>query len=321
MAESQFLADLHGRFGAPRDQVVDLVRRVTGAGVADLQRIARGYDNEVYRVDLDTRVVVYVRIRRDGYGFDHEPWAMSQARDHGVPVPTIIGLDRVEGKDGDRPAMVIAQAPGRQLKELLPGLTPADRHTALTDLGRVLTRLHQVRTPGVWRPGDDGTWPDPAELRRGYARDRRAEHDQLVAAGLTAAETERTLASLDLSPDPPERDFVLCHGDLSPEHVFVDTELRVSCLIDWGMWHGGSVTGELAYVSTTFSPDDFAAVLEGHGYDPADDDLRRKISLSVTSLQIGHIAHHVTIGDHEGTAHNVAALRRALAELEANPGR
>jgi len=321
MTESRFLADLHARFGAPRDQIVELIRRVTGSDVAELRRIVRGYDNEVYRVDLETRVVVFVRIRRDGYGFDNEPWAMDQARDHGVPVPTIIGLDRVEGNGGDRPAMVITQAPGRQLKDLLPLLDPADRGSALTDLGRVLARLHQVRTPGVWRPGDDGTWPDPVEGRRGYIRDRRAEHDQLVAAGLTAAEIERTLEFLDLSPNPPEDDFVLCHGDVGPEHVFVDADLRVSSLIDWGMWHGGSVLGELAYLSTTFSPDDFAVVLEGHGYDPTDDDLRRRIALSVASLQIGHIAHHVNINDPEGIEHNVVSLRRALADLDANPGR
>jgi aminoglycoside phosphotransferase (APT) family kinase protein len=279
-----------------------------------VQRITRGYDNEVHRVDLESGARVFVRIRRDEGGYDDEAWAMSQARDHGVPVPEVIGIDEVAADQGVRAAMVITPAPGRQLKELSSLLRPAERRIALADLGRVVDRLHQIRAPGPWRPGDDGRWPDPAELRQGYIRDRRAEHDQLVAAGLTAAEVERTLAALEPSPNPPAKDFVLCHGDLSPEHVFVDSDLSISCLIDWGMWHGGSALGELAYLSTSFGPNDFASILEGRGT-RLDDELRRTIALVVVSLQIGHIAHHVTIGDQEGTEHNVAALRRALADL------
>lgn len=315
MTQSRFLADLHAGFETPRDRVVTLVRRLTEAGVGDLRRIVRGYDNEVYRVDLDTGAVAFVRIQRQGGAFDGELWAMEQARDHGVPVPAVVGVGAIDDQDGERAVMVVSPAPGVQLKESLPGLSPADRRAALTDLGRVLERLHAVRTPGVWRPDHEGHWPDPMEVRHGFARDRRAEHDQLVAAGLSDAEIEQTFAMLEVSPDPPERDFVLCHGDVSPEHVFVDADLRVSCLIDWGMWHGGSVIGELAYVAATFSPDDTAAVLTRHGYDPADDDLRRRITRTVVTQRIGYIAHHVSVGDHENTERNVATLRRALAEL------
>ena len=39
---------------------------------------------------------------------------------------------------------------------------------------------------------------------------------------------------------------VLCHGDVSPVHVFVDPEMQVVGLIDWGMWHGGPAVSELA---------------------------------------------------------------------------
>ncbi|WP_152365509.1 phosphotransferase family protein [Microlunatus speluncae] len=314
MTESRFLAHLHAQFATPREQVAALVHRVTGSEVAATQRIVRGYDNEVYRVDLEPSTRVFVRIRRRPGGFDDELWAMAQARDHGVPVPEVIGVDEVPDERGPRAAMVITPAPGRQLKELLPSLGPAERRAVLTDLGRVIDRLHQIRTPGVWRPDDDGRWPDPAGVRHGYIRDRRAEHDRLAAAGLTPTELEQTLAALEPSLNPPAADFVLCHGDLSPEHVFVAADHSVSCLIDWGMWHGGSALGEFAYLSTTFAPDDLATILEGQGRQ-LDDDLRRTIATATVSLQIGHIAHHVTIGDRDGTDQNVAQLRRALATL------
>ncbi|MFC7625421.1 phosphotransferase family protein [Microlunatus sp. GCM10028923] len=313
MAQSEFLVDLHRRFATPRVAVTDLVRRTTGAEAMELDRIARGYDNEVYRVTLDSGTCVYVRIRSRGDDFTEELWAMSQARDHGVPVPEIVGVDRISDDHGDRAAMVITPAPGRQFAESADKLTTEERGSALADLGRVVARLHEVSTPGPWRPDDHGQWPDPAELRKGFIRDRRAEHDRLAAAGMSAAEIEVTFAMLEISPEPAAAGFVLCHGDLSPEHVFID-DGRATCLIDWGMWHGGSRLGELTYLSNTFARDDFAVILEGYGR-PLDDELRRQLATVTMSQRIGHVAHHVSIGDRAATERNVGLMRRALAEL------
>jgi aminoglycoside phosphotransferase (APT) family kinase protein len=69
---------------------------------------------------------------------------------------------------------------------------------------------------------------------------------------MTFAEVDRVMGLLEVSPDPPRAGFVLCHGDVSAEHVFVDSNQQVSGLIDWGMWHSGSLTGELASVASAF---------------------------------------------------------------------
>ena len=50
VAESPLLADLHGRFGLLRTTVVYLAEHATGCKVEEVERIVRGYDNEVYRV-------------------------------------------------------------------------------------------------------------------------------------------------------------------------------------------------------------------------------------------------------------------------------
>lgn len=315
MAASEFLVDLHRRFATPRVVVTDFVRRAIGTEAVELDRITRGYDNEVYRVTLASGARVYVRIRSDEEDFAGELWAMDLARDHGIGVPQVLGTGRITGEQGDRAAMVITPAPGGQFRELADGLSPAERRSVLADLGRVVARLHEIRAPGPWRPDAEGHWPDPAELRAGYIRDRLAEHDQLVAAGLSPAEVEATFATLHASPEPAACGFVLCHGDLSPEHVFVD-DGRVTCLIDWGMWHGGSRLGELTYLSNTFTRGDFAAILDGYGR-PLDDELRRELATVTVSNRIGHLAHHVIIGDQAGVERNVALMRRAFAELRA----
>ncbi len=318
MSES-FLHELHSRFSAPRDAVLQFVEQVIGSSVESLSRVVRGYDNEVYRTESVDSGAVYIRIRPDDCedrAFELEAWAMEKARDAGVPVPEVLAIDRIATVGARREAMVVRAAPGLPLESMIGGLSERDRHTVLVNLGRTLGQLHSVGMPGMWRPDQRGHWPSPDDLCRGFIAERRTERRHLVRAGLTDAEIEHTYSVLQEFPGPGPIGPVLCHGDIGPDHVFIDSALRVSGMIDWGMWHGGSIIGELAYLLKKFPADDFEAVLEGHGSCSADDPgFRRKIAASLAQQQIGHIAHHVIIGDEQGVRRNLSDLRRALAEL------
>lgn len=313
---SPFLAELHRQFGVPRSVVVRLAEKADGGHVEKVERVVRGYDNEVYRVGLAAGLAVYVRIRRYGEGqLDQEVWAMAQARDAGLPVPEVLAMDAASELTGGHPVMVVAAAAGRPLEQVLARASPADRQRVLIRLGSTLAQLHSVPAPGVWRPDSFGQWPDPDRLRQGFIAERRGEVELLLTAGLTPAEVDRASALLDLSPDPPGTGFVLCHGDVSPEHVFIDAALRVSGLIDWGEWHGGSPIGELALIASTFGWDDLEPVLQGYGHSPSGDISRGQIATTAVGQLTGHIAHHISLNDPEGASQNVAALRRALRIL------
>lgn len=318
VTDSGFLAEWHARFQVPRAAVVELVERAAGTRVTSLKRLAVGDENEVYRAGLDGGSAVYARIRRPGEGsFEWEVWAMERARAAGVPVPDIHAVEMVDTDDeGARAAMVVAEASGRQLAELLPTLTREQRHTALTNLGRALARVHAVRTPGVDRPDMDGGWPDPAEVLRAFVVERTGHRRHLVTAGLNPAEVETVIGLIGQSPDTPARtEPVLCHGDLHAAHVFVDDDLDVSGMIDWGLWHGGTAIGDLAYLSMRYEASDFDAILTGHGAGrtnaPA---FRRRLALSVVNQAIGHLAWSQSIGNAVDTAQNIAALRTALTD-------
>lgn len=181
----------------------------------------------------------------------------------------------------------------------------------LTDLGRVLKTLHSVKTAGVWRPGGHGQSPDPHQLRRGFIAERTAERPRLIEAGLSSTEVDNTIAVLGTSPDtPPLTDFVLCHGDVTPEHIFIGPDHRVSGLIDWGGWHGGSPVGELAYVASwAFAEPDLTTLITGYGW-TTDRPLREALARSLVNNLVGHVAHHVSIGDIEGTTNVTRSLRR-----------
>lgn len=135
---------------------------------------------------------------------------------------------------------------------------------------------------------------------------------------MTRAEVDRVMALLEASPDPPRAGFVLCHGDVNAEHVFVDAQQEVSGLIDWGMWHSGSRTGELAHVADTFGWADLDPVLQEYGYGAPkeDNELRQRLATTLAVQLIGHIAHHVVIGDLADAASNVRSVRRALRVLD-----
>lgn len=70
-------------------------------------------------------------------------------------------------------------------------------------------------------------------------------------AGLTDDEVEQVVRWLPEFGRVPVGHPTLCHGDLNTEHVFVDDQLRVSGMIDWGMWCGGSLIMELATMACT----------------------------------------------------------------------
>ncbi|HVX43525.1 MAG TPA: aminoglycoside phosphotransferase family protein [Mycobacteriales bacterium] len=305
----EFLPEWHSRFAVTPSALQNFLRATLDSDAAAGDRIVGGYDNEVYRVVLEAGRPAYVRIRRPDDGdFTDEIRAMEWASTAGVPVPAVLATGDVEG----RPAMILAGARGHPLADCEAG----DRRAALLSLGRMLRRLHEVVTPGYWRPGPDDQWEQDAErLRRGFVADRAAERADLLAAGFTPAEIDRMITEISIPVTPPPRGPVLCHGDPTPEHIYVDERAEVVDVIDWGMWCGGWPVDDLAYMARTYSRSDLEIVLRGHGDSLADDEFRRRLWRTSIGQGIGHLAHHARIGDGAGVERNSGALRVALCEL------
>jgi len=309
------LAGWQGTFGTPEAEVVAFVRRAIGVTPVGLRRLVVGDENEVYRVDVDDAGAVYVRIQRPGAtGFDPELWAMGLARDAGIPVPALLGRGPIESADGGvRDAMVIAAATGTQLSELLPTLTSDDRRLVMHNIGTTVAELHAVGTPGVGRPDPAGVWPAVEDEAARYLGECRRQIAYLERAGLARVEIDAVDQLIGTSPDTPTRaNPVLCHGDLHAAHVFLDDH-RVTGIIDWGLWHGGSIIDDLSSMSMVHDQGDVDAILAAHGPPiGVGDDLRDRLALSVVHQALGHIAWHVDIGNERGVDHYVTRLRSAL---------
>lgn len=301
-----FLHELHARFAVDESALDEFVRRAMGSPAVAVHRIVGGYDNEVYRVEFDAGTHVYVRIRQaDDDDFDDEVRAMELARSADVPVPAVLTVGTV---DPGRPAMIVAPARGRPLTEI------PDRRHAMESLGRLLRRLHDISMPGYWRPNHNNQWVgDPLVARRGFVADRAGERDYLLRAGFSHDEIDRMIAAI--SVPPPSGGPVLVHGDPTAEHVYVDEAGDVVDLIDWGMWCGGWPVDDLAYAIRVYPRAEVDALLAGHGDTLADPMFRQLIWRTAIGQGIGHLAHHLRIGDTAGAERNARGLVEALTEL------
>ncbi len=317
MDRTTYVNELHNRFSVPRPVIVTVVERATDRKVATAHRVIRGDEYEVHRVHLTDGSVVYLRVawpgsRRTSTHF--EAWAMGQARDAGLPVPEVLAVESIESAEGDRAAMVLREAPGRQLRFVLPLLSADRRAAVLGELGRTPRALHAVAMPGAGVPDDHGRWEDPETSRRGYLAAVSDDSRHLGPAGLTSAEVDRVLGILHGSIVPLEDPPVLCHGDVSPEHVFVDAELRVVGLIDWGMWHASSAASELAGLGMLYRSADLDTIIAGHGF-PTDSAAQDQIHWHTIAQASGQIRWLVVSNQGEEVVGPVTALRTALSKI------
>lgn len=144
-------------------------------------------------------------------------------------------------------------------------------------------------------------------------RDRTAERPQLLAAGLRADEID-AIFSITLAGDPPlDHQPVLCHGDLGQDHIFVDANLTLTGVIDFGEFQGGLPIVDFARLSLGCSPEELAWVQEGYTNQAllADNFAQRLRQIRLNFLS-GSLAHCVRIADHEEVVIVVATIRDML---------
>jgi aminoglycoside phosphotransferase (APT) family kinase protein len=219
-----WLDELHGRLVTPNEVIAEAVARAVGARPAAKERITLGEVNEVYRVEASNGERVIVRVSHGSRRHRGETWAIERCREAGVPTPEVLAVEDVEldGREGS--ICIQRQIEGTPLDHLMASLPEAEIHRLVEEAGRILARIHSVRTEGSGYIGPDG---------RGTARGSVAEEvlsleeEPILAAaskvGVETTSVERLIAEL--------RDNIavfqgiearLIHGDYGGKHLLVD---------------------------------------------------------------------------------------------------
>ncbi|HEY6739455.1 MAG TPA: aminoglycoside phosphotransferase family protein [Actinopolymorphaceae bacterium] len=305
----------HAQVSTPRAVLDDLVHRALGTGIDRADRIVDGYSNEVYRVRCRSGQDVVVRVLR----FDDDvTWEVSagearvieSARSVGVPAPEILwhGMVRMDGSEF--PVMVQGTVSGRPLGEVIGRLSTRERVDVLTEIGGLVARLNGVHVDDV----RDWSTAMAADLSDRYAR-----RDTILAGGFSAPEFDRMLDLLEeYVREFPCEQWVLCHGDLGPKHIFVtgdgDGTVRVSGIIDFGDWKPGAPVHDLAVLRVRGPDLELPPLLAGYGA-PSEERYRRRLNLhtllvALCSLEIG-----VDEGDQACIARSGHLIRTLVTDL------
>ncbi|GHO79312.1 hypothetical protein KSD_70830 [Ktedonobacter sp. SOSP1-85] len=229
----------------------EIVQKAIGTRIEQMTRINKGQSNEVYFIDLKDGSFV-LRIAK---GFDYdifaiERWAMQEVSQRGVPIAAILAQGSVVERDEVISYQVQEKLPGEPLDSLLAqGKVGRDRSERLTEqAGELLAAIHSV-SPFGW-----GRITKPHQgIYASFEKwiitfQERSERFNKALAQFTSLgvprfeEVWQKLRSLETCAIHKP---VLLHYDLSPDHIFVDSDDRITGVIDWGAVHSGDPVRDL----------------------------------------------------------------------------
>lgn len=312
----EFLNRRHAEDRIPDEVLNALVNETVGSSVATSEQIVREYANEVYQVRTTTGDRLIVRIQQHGVvGFETEAWAMARCRESGIPVPHVHGITRTGPEQRRKDVMVLDQARGKSLAEWLPVLDFDQRAHVFQQVGAALRRIHGITLDdfGPLRSRGAGAGREWRDYVDQVVTDRRNDMPDLVRAGLDESEASALLEIVTTLSTYPCAQPVLCHGDLADEHIFIDEDLNVTGIIDFGMAQGGPGVLDIA-VLLMFHPDvELAWLADGYGAGVADDARTRTMIVAhQANIGMSYLAHNTREGNHDSTEIALLGLRGLL---------
>ena len=184
--------------------------------VSSLRKIAEGREAEIFAWEDGT----VLRLLRNPDGRRQLEWeaAAMRAAAAGVRVPTVHGLETVDG----RPGLVMERIDGVDLLTIV-GKKPWTVWEAGRVSGRLHAQLHNVVAPD--------TIPELRPILR-----QRIEQSPLVPPQIA----KHALSVLDTLPDGDR----ICHGDFHPGNVIANGDQLV--VIDWTNVRRGDPTADFA---------------------------------------------------------------------------
>ncbi len=237
-----FLQHRQASYKTSRQDLTTIIRKTLNDEIDALFPVKQGYANEVYSVRTKKGQDVIIRIQQQGVtGFKQEAWAMSRARSLGVPVPLVYDASLFDIAGKPHEVMVMQKAHGQSLAEV-QGLEPSQLQQVCKELGLVLSKLHSAKINGFGflKENKQAEFPNWQKFVTATLQQRDKDVPYLIQAGLSEAEALQMLKIVSEMKAQHHQEPVLCHGDLSFDHIFINDDFELTALIDWGLCQGGS---------------------------------------------------------------------------------
>jgi hygromycin-B 4-O-kinase len=205
-----------------------LVAHHFGSKAAKIKREAGGLTNLVFAVEHAAgNFIVRVNFDRAKLNpFLKEQWAVERAREAGVPAPQIL-----EVGDMPVPHMILKREAGE------PATHHPDRKRILRDLGSHAARINLIQTSGFggtfdWSRNQLSRNSDWSDFLHGEFRLNERLRTLTRHRMLPSDQVKKIRATLD-SACQPGRKPALNHGDLRLKNVLVDSNGKITTILDW----------------------------------------------------------------------------------------
>ena len=218
----------------------------------------------------------------NGY-FDVEACAMEAARAY-VPTPQTVGVSH-RATQGGLDMLLMAEMPGRNMKQFLTA-HPEKEADLVTDMGRTMARLHEVRVTGY------GFFDNEHAQKTGELRGLHQDFESHIVAALQsnlkvlidagyidAAQANKITAVLHGNPLTHCDDPRLLHNDFADWNVLTDGE-RIAAVLDWDECFAGDPVADIACWSLFFTPERLVHFMKGYTeVTPLPDDFEAKLHI------------------------------------------
>ncbi|WP_220201972.1 phosphotransferase family protein [Reticulibacter mediterranei] len=229
----------------------EIVQKAMGTNTEQITRINKGQSNEVYFIDLKNGSFV-LRIAK-GVDYDIfaiERWAMQEVSRRGVPVAAILSQDTVIDRDEVIHYQIQEKLIGEPMDDLLvQGKIGRERSERLTEqAGELLAAIHSMPISGWGRiaKSDHGTYESFEKWILALQEDSERLDKALAPFNtLGVPRFEEVWQELHHLKSFIVAEPVLLHYDLTPDHILIDSDDRITGIIDWGAVHGGDPVRDL----------------------------------------------------------------------------
>lgn len=299
--QQHMLDQRHEAFKTPEEIIFTIIKNDTGYTPLRKTKIVKGYDSEVYSIDTKENHTLIFKIKHFGtVSFQQETWAINECKMNSIPVPTILSIGKLNLGKEEAEYTIQDKVDGIPFADIHHNLTSQQIQTVLFNAGKILRKIHAVRVNGFYQRHENGVWDFSSweKYAESFVTERSKEKDQIIHAGFTESEFKTMIHFLEIYKDTficsqP----VLCHGDYLPEHIFVDNDLKISAIIDFGMFEGNSPVHDLAFFAIEAPSFSISSLIEGYGKSELfDDRFTERLLLHMLMLEMGHLAHSVREG-------------------------
>ncbi len=248
------------------NSIENAIKSDFGFEITDVEKITKGYSSEVYKANMEDRVI-FIRINKDPKVFEVEEVGYKIFEEQGIPVPKIIAY-KENPKSIGHPTMIMASAEGTVVSEAT--ISQEQKDIIYEKLGKLLNKINETKLKGFGSlhvenqelVGKHSTWKEFSESLQEY--DSKAFDFVIKSNFITEEEGKEIQKIYKEIPLLDIKEASLIHKDIHHGHFFVQGS-DITGIIDLGSLKAGDPRFDIAMSLVFQNPREQEYFKKGYG--------------------------------------------------------